>query len=124
MDRPSYELADMVRAYGEQFLKKFGHLLGAGHLRVLSALMNCRTAVLGGHVDACDHCEHRSISYTRAETGTVPSARALLVTSGLPIGQPSCCLFLTFMWCSRCRNCLLHWRCKTSVWSMAFCSVQ
>lgn len=75
MDRPACELADIVRVHGEQFLKDFGHLLGPGHRSVLFALMNCRTAVLGGHVDACDHCDHRSISYNSCRNRHCPKCQ-------------------------------------------------
>ena len=31
--------------------------------RVVRAILNCRTAVLGGHIQQCDRCDHREIAY-------------------------------------------------------------
>ena len=33
------------------------------HLKVLNATLRCRTAALGGHVDACSKCGHEAISF-------------------------------------------------------------
>lgn len=61
--RPPYEVADVIRQYGKQFVQTYGRLLDLIHLRVLYAIENCRTAVLGGHIEECDRCRHRVISY-------------------------------------------------------------
>ena len=63
MNRPPYEVADVIREYGKQFVQTYGGLLDLIHLRVLHAIENCRTAVLGGHIEECDQCRHRVISY-------------------------------------------------------------
>jgi hypothetical protein len=63
MSRPPYEVADVIREYGKQFVQTHGRLLDLIHLRVLHAIENCRTAVLGGHIEGCDQCPHRVISY-------------------------------------------------------------
>ena len=63
MNRPPCEVADVVREYGKQFVQAYGRLLDLIHLRVLYAIGNCRTAVLGGHIEECDQCPHRVISY-------------------------------------------------------------
>jgi hypothetical protein len=34
--------------------------------------LKCRTAELGGHIDACDDCGNITISYNSAATGIVP----------------------------------------------------
>ena len=56
MSRPPYEVADVIREYGKQFVQTHGRLLDLSHLRVLHAIENCRTAVLGGHIEGCDQC--------------------------------------------------------------------
>jgi len=61
--RPPYEVADVIRQYGKQFVQTYARLLDLIHLRVLYAIENCRTAVLGGHIEECDRCRHRVISY-------------------------------------------------------------
>ncbi len=52
--RPLLELADIVRAHGEA-LRSDCKLTGEQEA-VLRAIVRCRTASLGGHVDVCDSC--------------------------------------------------------------------
>jgi hypothetical protein len=35
----------------------------------MSAIENCRTAALGGHVDACEDCGHQRIAYNSCLMG-------------------------------------------------------
>lgn len=71
MGRPPCEVADLVRAHGKQFAEQHRHLLDADAWRVLHAIENCRTAILGGHVEACDWCGHRVISYNSCLMGSI-----------------------------------------------------
>ena len=73
--RPPHEVADVVRGYGKQFVEAYGKLLDLIHLRVLHALENCRTAVLGGHVEECDRCRHRVISYNSCRNRHCPKCQ-------------------------------------------------
>jgi hypothetical protein len=57
------ELADIVRAVGEAYQRLHAATLLPSHRRALSDIVACRTAVLGGHVQACDHCGTRQYSY-------------------------------------------------------------
>jgi hypothetical protein len=57
------ELADIVRATGEVYQRLHGATLLPSHRRALRDIVACRTAVLGGHVQACDHCGTRQYSY-------------------------------------------------------------
>jgi hypothetical protein len=57
------ELADIVRAAGEVYQALHGATLLPSHRRALSDIAACRTAALGGHVQACDHCGTRQYSY-------------------------------------------------------------
>lgn len=75
MIRPLHEVADIVRTHGQQFVARLGSLLNIEHLRVLHAIENCRTAVLGGHVDECDHCGHRVISYNSCRNRHCPKCQ-------------------------------------------------
>jgi hypothetical protein len=74
-NRPTYEVADVVRGYGKQFVETYSKLLDRVHLRVLHALENCRTAVLGGHVEECDRCRHRVISYNSCRNRHCPKCQ-------------------------------------------------
>jgi len=61
--RPLFEVADVFRRYGEQFLQHHGESASLAQRRVLDALAACRTSALGGHVDQCDTCDGVFISY-------------------------------------------------------------
>src|SRR5712671_5678493 len=63
MIRPPLEVADIVRTYGTAFVKQHRRWLTALHLKVLRAIVACRTAALGGHIEQCDSCGQRAISY-------------------------------------------------------------
>jgi hypothetical protein len=57
------ELADIVRATGEVYQRLHGASLLPSHRRALRDIVACRTAALGGHVQACDQCGTRQYSY-------------------------------------------------------------
>ncbi len=57
------ELADIVRAAGEVYQQRHEATLLPSHRRALRDIVACRTAVLGGQVQACDHCGTRQYSY-------------------------------------------------------------
>ena len=63
MIRPPLEVADIVRTYGTAFVKQHRRWLTGLHLKVLRAIVACRTAALGGHIEQCDSCGQRAISY-------------------------------------------------------------
>jgi len=63
MNAPPFEVADIVRAAGNNFIEKNRSRLTWQHLRVLRAIERCRTAALGGHLDQCSGCGQQTISY-------------------------------------------------------------
>ena len=68
MNRPPLEVADLVRTAGTAFIERNRQWLRWTHIKVLLAVARCRTAALGGHIDACTRCGHRAaISYNRVE---------------------------------------------------------
>jgi tRNA(Ile2) C34 agmatinyltransferase TiaS len=76
MIRPPLEVADMVRTYGTAFEKQHRRWLTALHLKVLRAIVACRTAALGGHVEQCDSCGQRAISYNSCWNRHCPKCQA------------------------------------------------
>ena len=60
MTRPALEVADVFRRHGDAFLDRYGDGLSHEQRRVLQDVTACRTAALGGHVEGCDRCGHRS----------------------------------------------------------------
>ena len=65
----SLELADIFRAAGPGYRAAHAGHLGLDQLKVMSAIETCRTAALGGHVEACDDCGHRRIAYNSCLMG-------------------------------------------------------
>jgi Transposase zinc-binding domain len=63
MTEPRLEVADVLRAYAPAYLEAFGHTLSSPQRRAVNDLVRCRTAQLGGHVEACGRCGHRRIAY-------------------------------------------------------------
>jgi hypothetical protein len=70
--RPALELADVITRHGH----KLGDDLPTEHRRILAALSSCRTAALGGHVETCDHCQHRRIAYNSCRNRHCPKCQA------------------------------------------------
>jgi len=56
-----YELSDVVKKFGNSFLKT--NSLSPQQTKVLYNIIKCRTAELGGHEDACDTCGQVHYSY-------------------------------------------------------------
>ena len=76
MERPSLEVADIFRAYGPAWRRaQTGHL-NLSQLKVMSAIEQCRTAALGGHVLHCDHCHTQEISYNSCRNRHCPKCQA------------------------------------------------
>jgi hypothetical protein len=46
-----------------------------GQLKVMSAIENCRTAALGGHVARCEKCAHSQISYNSCRNRHCPKCQ-------------------------------------------------
>jgi hypothetical protein len=75
--RPRLEVADIVRAAGARYRATHATTLSRNHRRVLSAIEQCRTAALGGHVEAWDRCEHQRIAYNSCRNRHCPKCQAL-----------------------------------------------
>ena len=76
MPRPPVEVADVIRAAGESFYERSQKWLTWLHLKVLNAILRCRTAALGGHVDACSGCGHQAISFNSCRNRHCPKCQA------------------------------------------------
>ena len=69
------EVAHIFRRYGEAYRQK--HRLSRPQLRAMRAIEICRTAALGGHVDACDRCGARTIRYNSCRNRHCPKCQGL-----------------------------------------------
>ena len=101
MTKPAVEVADILRAKGSRFLDKYRSSFSFQQLKAFRAIRNCRTAALGGHLDACPKCGHRRPSpITHAETGTARSVRLRHANAGWSHARRNCCQPVTFTSCS------------------------
>jgi hypothetical protein len=73
--RPVVEVADVLRDRGPRFVARFGSVLTAEQRRVVRDLVACRTAALGGHVEACDRCHERRVAYNSCRNRHCPKCR-------------------------------------------------
>lgn len=56
MNRPTLEVADIFRAFGDSFIDRSRSPIAWPQLKVMRAIQRCRTAALGGHHDHCPGC--------------------------------------------------------------------
>jgi hypothetical protein len=71
------EVADIFRRYGDAYRREAGVSLSTPQGRVMTAIETCRTAVLGGHVEACDACGHQRIAYNSCANRHCPKCQSL-----------------------------------------------
>jgi hypothetical protein len=69
------EVRDVLAAHGDEFLAT--HALSAQQRRAFDAMLSCRTAALGGHVDRCEGCGHELISYNSCRNRHCPKCQAM-----------------------------------------------
>ena len=63
MNRPTVEVADLLRTHGNRFVQENRSWLSYQQLKVLRAIQHCRTPALGGHLDQCSACGHSALSF-------------------------------------------------------------
>jgi len=76
MNRPAVEVADILRVQGQRFLDRYRACFDFQQLKAFRALQNCRTAALGGHLDACPQCGFQAISYNSCRNRHCPKCQA------------------------------------------------
>lgn len=73
--RPSLELADIVRAHGDSFRR--AHALTPMQAAALDDIERCRTAALGGHIEACEACGYEHPVYNSCRNRHCPKCQCL-----------------------------------------------
>ncbi len=71
-----FEVADVFHRYLDQY--QAGHRLSAEQHKVVRHIKDCRTAALGGHVEACDSCSHTRIAYNSCRDRHCPKCQAMV----------------------------------------------
>jgi hypothetical protein len=67
-----HEVADVLNRFWD---KKQTLNLNGWQIRTLDAIRRCRTAALGGHIDACDGCGNMTISYNSCRNRHCPKCQ-------------------------------------------------
>ena len=73
--RASIEVADILRAAGPAYRAAHAGHLSLAQLKVMSAIEHCRTAALGGHVEACADCGQWRIAYNSCRNRHCPKCQ-------------------------------------------------
>ena len=73
--RASIEVADIFRVAGSAYRVAHAGRLSLAQLKVMSAIENCRTAALGGHVEACEDCGQWRIAYNSCRNRHCPKCQ-------------------------------------------------
>ncbi len=88
---PAFELADVVRRHGASFTRENAGNLGRIERRVLAAIAACRTAALGGHVEACGDCGATRIAYNSCLMGKAGNGELAIAMAAVSCALPVSC---------------------------------
>ena len=87
MSRPSLEVADIFHRHGAAWRAAHAGHLSLGQMKVMSAIETCRTAALGGHVEACEDCGHSRIAYNSCRNRHCPKCQGAAARDWLAARQ-------------------------------------
>ncbi len=74
--RSGLEMADIFRRHGHAYRAVHDGHLGRVERRVMSAIELCRTAALGGHVEACEDCAHARVAFNSCRNRHCPKCQS------------------------------------------------
>ena len=75
MRRPKLEVADVFDRHGADWRRANAGHVSLGQLQVMSAIEQCRSAALGGHVERCEECGHSRIAYNSCRNRHCPKCQ-------------------------------------------------
>ena len=75
MRRPKLEVADVFHRHGADWRRATAGHVSLGQLQVMSAIEQCRSAALGGHVERCEDCGHSRIAYNSCRNRHCPKCQ-------------------------------------------------
>lgn len=87
MGRASLEVADIFLRFGGAWRKAHAGHVSLGQLKAMSAIENCRTAALGGHVERCEDCDHSRIAYNSCRNRHCPKCQGAAAKDWLAARQ-------------------------------------
>jgi hypothetical protein len=68
-------MADVLHRHGDAYRLAHADHLGRAERRVMGAIAACRTAALGGHVEACDDCGLTRVAYNSCRNRHCPKCQ-------------------------------------------------
>ena len=74
--RPALEVADIFRRFGPAWRDAQRGHLSLGQLKVMSAIEQCRSAALGGHVLRCEGCGADHVAYNSCRNRHCPKCQS------------------------------------------------
>jgi hypothetical protein len=87
MSRPALEVADIFRAHGAAWRSAHAGHLSLGQLKVMSAIEQCRSAALGGHVLRCEACATTQHAYNSCRNRHCPKCQGAAARQWLEARQ-------------------------------------
>jgi hypothetical protein len=85
--RPKLEVADVFARHGADWRRANAGHLSLGQLQVMSAIEQCRSAALGGHVERCQDCGHSRIAYNSCRNRHCPKCQGVAAQDWLAARQ-------------------------------------
>jgi hypothetical protein len=76
MARPVLEVADIFRVHGPAWRRQQAGHVSLGQLKVMSAIEQCRSAALGGHLLQCQACKQTQIAYNSCRNRHCPKCQS------------------------------------------------
>jgi predicted Zn-ribbon and HTH transcriptional regulator len=81
--RPRLEVADVFHRHGADWRRANAEHVSLAQLQVMSAIEQCRSAALGGHVERCEDCGHSRIAYNSCRNRHCPKCQSAAATDWL-----------------------------------------
>ena len=75
-NKQTLEVADIFRRYGTPY--RYNNCLSAQQSKVMHHIEICRTAALGGHLEACDNCGYSQNAYNSCRDRHCPKCQTLV----------------------------------------------
>ena len=75
-DKKHPEVADIFRRYGQEYRQS--HFIPSEQFKTMRLIEMCRTAELGGHIEACDQCGFEHNAYNSCRNRHCPKCQTLV----------------------------------------------
>jgi Transposase zinc-binding domain len=75
VSRPRLEVAEVFHRHGATWRRANAGHVSLAQLKVMSAIEQCRSAALGGHVERCQDCGHSRIAYNSCRNRHCPKCQ-------------------------------------------------